>query len=782
MTPTRDWVPTLQAVERSYLAGNVKLESLVQRYERWRGSSVEFDEALERLKSVPYNADGLTMVGYTLTTMPRVSRFRPLSADPVLANLARIEVDTLFRSQALFVITPASLGLKGCVHTILAVYRSSTARDRARIIADLRVLNAAGPEPASFTLPSFADVEPTARWAIKLDLVAGFHSLRMAAQSARFTTARLNDQWVWWRGMPMGWSHAPIIFTRALDPLVMWLRSRGCRVLKYLDDFLVTGETREEVIRARDMLISELLDMKFAISTKKSVLEPTQQIVFLGMGIDLAAREFYWPADKAQSIVERAQSILELSREGRSCTKELQSFVGKTAFLCQVVPLAASWRRHLEKASTQSDSDSEYHLSDEARNELVWWSEAPTLLGGTRFPMEDATAPRFVIRGDASEHGFGLRIKGPDGPWTRIALMMPLWLRGESSGLREIYCSIAGLNIIAHRHGAGPLRGSRIDIFSDSTASVGAMRRGGKSTAMALATRLILSFSRKFAVVVDPHWLRREELAEEDNLSRACSSAAEAMVEQALIDRLADLLWGDSVAFDAFATSANTRADKFASRWYEVESETVDGVTARWPECTWAFPPFSLGRKVARRMATTGARSMALLESNIPAPPHIRQIPIRGMVRLWSPPLFNRVMRPPRELSLWVAGPTLPPHVRVCLVCCVSRVRACGTVVQIHDTMSTDSVESFASHVPGIDCDHDTLDPNHDSFPHLHVERFALPAAFRHLRTQGIEDVFIVASAQDMWHATRMQDAPRLTWAWTSGHRQVATTLSEHEP
>lgn len=748
----------------------MNVDELIRHYTvRWEGSSQEFDDSLKRLKAIPYNADGLTMVGYKLTTVSRASRFRPLSRDPVLAALAQVELETLLRTGALFVVAPESLGVKGCVHSILAVYRSSTARDRARIIADLRVLNAAGPKPESFSLPSFLNIESTARWAIKLDLVAGFHSIRMAGQSARFTSANLQGQWVWWKGMPMGWNQAPLIFTRALDPLVAWLRTRGCKVMKYLDDFLVTGETPEEVIRTRDLLIDELLRMGFAISLKKSVLKPTQRIIFLGMGIDLLQRKFYWPEEKANGIQNRAAEIIESSRKGTN-TKELQSFIGKTAFLCQVVPLAASWRRQLEKASACEHPS--VRLSEEAMAELLWWSDVRRGLGGTaEFPMEDPEAPRFVLRGDASETGFGIRVKGPDGPWSRISLLMPRWLRGTSSGLREIYCSIAGLSIIAHHHGYEQLRGSRIDIFSDSTASVGAMKKGGRSSPMAQATKIILEFSRRYETVIDPHWLRREEMTEEDALSRAAgASAAEAMTEQRLVNRLADLLWGHEVSFDAFATSVNSRAGRFASRWYEADSSTVDGVTARWPEGTWAFPPFALGRKVARKVASIDSQSMSLLEASIPAPTHIRRIPIHGEVRLWSPPFFEHAMRPPRELSLWVTGRVVSPDVRVSLVCCVSRVRTRGAVVQVHETVSPNAAEPPVAYVPGIDCDHGPLD---HSFPLLRVARHALPAAFRYLRTQGVEDVFMVATAEDVWNASRLQNSPRLTWAWVSRETPV---------
>lgn len=771
--PERSWHPTLEERERDFCAGGVNISAVIQHYDRWKGTSAGFDEAMARLRGIPHDMDGITLVGYSITTVTRASRFRPLSSDPVLAELAKVEIQTLIRTSAIWMIPDAELPQKGCVHNLIAVYRSSSCKDRARIIADLRALNAAGPDPETFSLPSFANVDPTAKWAVKIDLVAGFHAVRMSRRSARFTQASLNGGWFWWKGMPMGWSHAPIIFTRVLDPLVEWLRAQGCQVIKYLDDFLITGGTPREVERARDMLISGLHDLGFVISVKKSVLVPTQKIIFLGMGIDLVEKTFFWPQDKAENIGRIARELIEdCETRGRVQTRKVQSLIGKLAFLCQVVPLAASWRRDLEKC-LRSD-EWEIPLTAEAISELKWWTAASEELRGTDFPMEKQGTARFVLRGDASETGFGIRLQDKDGRWTRIALLMPRWLQGTSSGLREIYCTIAGLRILAHHH-KDELLHARIDVFTDSTASVGAMKRGGKTSSMAFATKLMLGFTRRFRAVIDPHWLRRDEMMEEDALSRAgAESAAEAMTEQRLINHLATLLWGHGITFDAFATSVNSRADRFASRWCEADSSTVDGVTARWPEGTWAFPPFALGRKVARKVASIESQSLSLLESSIPAPSHIRRIPIHGEVRLWSPPFFEHAMRPPRELSLWVTGRVVSPDVRVNIVCCVSRVRTRGAVVQVHETVSPNAAEPPVAYVPGIDCDHGPLDHAETSFPLLRVARHAIPAVFRYLRTQGIEDVFIVATAEDVWNASRLQDSPRLTWAWVSRETPVA--------
>ena len=94
------------------------------------------------------------------------------------------------------------------------------------------------------------------------------------------------------------------------------------RVIIFLDDLLIFGNTMEEILVARDSIIFLLQHLSFVINFKKCVLEPTQEIEFLGVIVNSKTMTLSLTQKKVQKIkspcleVYRAQEItlLELTR------------------------------------------------------------------------------------------------------------------------------------------------------------------------------------------------------------------------------------------------------------------------------------------------------------------------------------------------------------------------------------------------------------------------------------------------------------------------------------
>ena len=97
-------------------------------------------------------------------------------------------------------------------------------------------------------------------------------------------------------------------------------------IISYLDDFLIIGRTKEEVIQARDSTLFFLMQLGFTINLEKSVLNPTQEIEFLGMMINSLSMGVWL-------LVEKVKKLLEICREyqsqGKLTLRELASLIGK---------------------------------------------------------------------------------------------------------------------------------------------------------------------------------------------------------------------------------------------------------------------------------------------------------------------------------------------------------------------------------------------------------------------------------------------------------------------
>ena len=77
-----------------------------------------------------------------------------------------------------------------------------------------------------------------------------------------------------------GLEPAPRIFTKLLKIPVSVLRRITIRMVIYLDDMLVMGQTMEEIV------IFLLHHLGFVLNLEKSILNPVQEIEFLGVTIN----------------------------------------------------------------------------------------------------------------------------------------------------------------------------------------------------------------------------------------------------------------------------------------------------------------------------------------------------------------------------------------------------------------------------------------------------------------------------------------------------------------
>ena len=86
--------------------------------------------------------------------------------------------------------------------------------------------------------------------------------------------------------IPNGLACAPRIFTKLLKPLLATLRKLGHLCFGYIDDTYLQGDTSNECYRTIDATVDLLPKVGFITHPDKSVLIPTQQLVFLGFILD----------------------------------------------------------------------------------------------------------------------------------------------------------------------------------------------------------------------------------------------------------------------------------------------------------------------------------------------------------------------------------------------------------------------------------------------------------------------------------------------------------------
>ena len=110
------------------------------------------------------------------------------------------------------------------------------------------------------------------------------------------------------KALCFGLSTAPQVFTRVFAAVSAWAHSRGIRLLRYLDDWLVLSSSEKKAKQSVRELLSLCHTLGTVINEKKSDLVPSQAAKYLGMTIDTSAgKDFPSLArvEKFLSVAER---------------------------------------------------------------------------------------------------------------------------------------------------------------------------------------------------------------------------------------------------------------------------------------------------------------------------------------------------------------------------------------------------------------------------------------------------------------------------------------------
>ena len=220
-------------------------------------------------------------------------------------------------------------------------------------------------------------------------------------------------------------------------------------------DLSPTGQKKE----AREAVVLALTIFYrcgYFMSFPKCSLEPTTELVFLGVGCDMAQRRFYVPEDKLEAILRNAidsRSIL---------FSQLEKLAGKCTSMSVAEPPASLYTHHMHhQIAAFKRSGSRNNLSSIAvskgsglRFEMERWLEARSRLNGA--PWYDTTRHVLTISGatDASSQAWGGLIRGPFGAFSvfKAAIDSPAAWHNAHVKVKEAFAQHEVLKLATTTH------------------------------------------------------------------------------------------------------------------------------------------------------------------------------------------------------------------------------------------------------------------------------------------------------------------------------------------
>lgn len=118
-----------------------------------------------------------------------------------------------------------------------------------------------------------------AKWFTKLDLLSGYHQIRVADEDVFKTAFRTHQGLYEFMVMPFGLSHAPGTFQGVIHKVLDPLLRHG--VLAFMDDILVHTATLDEHVRCLREVLQLLCDNELVIKRSKCAFAQNK-IEYLG--------------------------------------------------------------------------------------------------------------------------------------------------------------------------------------------------------------------------------------------------------------------------------------------------------------------------------------------------------------------------------------------------------------------------------------------------------------------------------------------------------------------
>ena len=314
------------------------------------------------------------------------------------------------------------------------------------------------------------------------------------------------------KALCFGLSTAPQVFTRVFVAVSAWAHSRGIRLLRYLDDWLVLSSSEKKAKESIRELLSLCRTLGIVINEKKSDLVPSQSAKYLGMTIDTGAGKVF----PSLARVEKFLTVAERFCSMQSPPAQLwQVILGHLASLERLVPHCRlrmhSLQWHLKMHwSPESDPPSfPVALPEEARRDLSWWMVRDHLLMKVRFRTP---APDLHLYSDASSSGWGAHLldQNVSGVWSaqeKLLHINLLEMKALFLGLQAFQEVVAGHHVTA--------------MCDNSTVVAYVNKQGGTvSRSLCLLTSRLLRWTESFDVHLDARYLPGESNVLADVLSR----------------------------------------------------------------------------------------------------------------------------------------------------------------------------------------------------------------------------------------------------------------------
>lgn len=429
-------------------------------------------------------------------------------------------------------------------------------------------------------------------WMCKVDLKNAYYSIPIRrAHQPYLAFIWQGRTWMFTR-LCFGLSPAPRIFTKILKPVLKWLRAQGAKLVAYIDDFWVAHACKRKCRELTLKLVQCLSNLGFTVSGEKSIREPVQFLVFLGMEISSRDMTVALPAEKKKRLLGLLKVMLR-----KKCTSPLDmaKLIGsleaiKPAF--RMCPLyyrtIQRWHVNLLQRGVSCQSAAPFRLHEEHLMELEFWVDLIPRLEAQPILQYQGSAAQ--LHTDASDLGWGATLgsQAAHGKWDHQEILLHI-------NVKELLAVQKGLTSL----GVG-LSNQSLVIGADNMSCLAYIRKMGgvRNVQMSQLARQIWELAQSRRLNLVTHYIPGLLNTRPDYLSRICQDENKEWMLNRKEFNMIRREWGP-LTRDLFASHRAHQLPQYIT--WEEDHVMRNAFHHQWLDGDYAFPPFAvIGRVLSK--------------------------------------------------------------------------------------------------------------------------------------------------------------------------------------
>jgi hypothetical protein len=444
------------------------------------------------------------------------------------------------------------------------------------------------------------------QWAASIDLKDAYFHIPIKVASRKYLRfMALGKVWQY-RVLCFGLTTAPHLFTRAVQPLVVWARSQGIQIHAYLDDWLIVAEDQEVLKAHVQKVLNKAQDLGWLINLEKSALTPSREFAFLGMQINTQMNSVR-PVQKR--IEKLTQLVKDLLSKESTTARVILRLIGCMVSVSSLIPHATLERRPLQFAlkrvwdGDMRSLDRKVQVTLDLRNAVLWWANQENLLSSVC--LQDMRQTVTVLT-DASLIGWGAHLDDQmaSGIWTPQEAQ-------NSINVLEMWAVERALKRFQHL-----LLGQKVQILSDNMTVVSYITKQGGTQIhnLYVQVRRILVWCRDRAISLSARHIPGNRNVLADRLSRpGLAISTEWKLDPQVFREVAQQTWYPLV--DLFATRWNNQVPQFVSPFPDKKAMATDALGLDWDllERPYLFPPAAIIQRCLEKIERSSNMFLAIL-------------------------------------------------------------------------------------------------------------------------------------------------------------------------